>query len=464
MFRFRPFRGRAALPALALCLCSCSTGASPRPLDTRALVAEVRAVRTAAPRGSAMTLDEATAIMRRNNPAITEARAAWAATVTVANVRTPLPNPEIALGPVLLGGAGIMSAPAAGLEAAIAWAVPLARTHVLQDHVNCVLREAAFARAAAVERQEYLALRRDYTLSALELERVAAWEELTKSAEKGAAIARRLVDAGQATAVDVRLLDLGTERARADRLSAEGLANERRHALAARIGLAPDGVMAPSSGLLPALESNTPDIRQIQATVVSQHPDLAVLRAEYLVAEKQLRLEAGRAIPAFGLGASYERELGVDRVGLPFALEIPIFDRNQPGIARACARRDEIRARYVAALQRLLGATSTAHARLETQRQRLAVMNAKVRPASEKTVAAAKAGLDVGSVDPLRVLAVVRAQREVEVDALAARIAVYEAWADLEQAAGVPLLHWPTIVVSPANAGVPPAPAGGEGN
>lgn len=455
MVSIRPIRGPAAL--LALCLGTGCAGTPPeRPLVTSALLAEVAAARTAPPRGSAMTLAEAAAVMRRNNPAIREARAAWTAASAVARVRTPPPNPEISLGPVLLAGAGVVSAPAAGLEAALSWAVPLGRTHVLQDHVNCVLREAAFARAAATERREYLALRHDFAMAALELEREAAWTALTESAESGAAVGRKLVDAGLASAIDVRLLDLGAERARADRQVAQGRAKEKRYALAERIGLAPDGVTAPDAALLPSLETNVPVIEAIHAAVSAQHPDLAVLRADYLVAEKQLRLEAARAIPGFGLGASYERELGVDRVGLPFSLEIPIFDRNQPAIARACARRDEIRAKYVAALHRILGATSTAFVRLETQRRHLAVMNAKVSPASAKTVDAARASLEAGSVDPLRVLEVLRAEREVAIEALAARIAVYEAWAGLEQAAGLPLMHWPTVVAS--------AGADGEGN
>ncbi len=457
MVRSCPPWGRAALCAVTLTLCSACSSAPPRkPLDCRALLDEVRTARSAAPLGSVMTLDEATAIMRRNNPAIQEARANWSVAARVASVRTPPPNPEIALGPVLLWGLGVASPPGAGVESALSWAIPLAQMHVLQDHVNAVLREAAFAEAAAIERGEYLSLRSDYMLAALELERVAAWDDINKASEDGAAIARRLVDAGQATAIDVRLLDLTVERTRAARLAARGRANERRTALAGRMGLSPSGVVAPSSVLVPALDANVPDLDAVKAAVVSQHPDLAVLRAQYLVAEKQLRLEAGRAIPGFGFRGSYERELGVDRVGLPFALEIPIFDRNQPGIARACAERDRIRTRYVAALQRLLSGVETAYARLQTERTRLDVMQAKVQPASQKTVEAARASLEVGSMDPLRVVEVLRAERDVALEAIDARIDVYEAWAGLEQAAGVPLLHWPTVVSS--------APAGGEGN
>ena len=77
-----------------------------------------------------------------------------------------------------------------------------------------------------------------------------------------------------------------------------------------------------ATSALPSLETNVPVIEEIHAAVATQHPDLAVLRADYIVAEKQLRLEAARAIPGFGLGASYERELGIDRVGLPFALVV----------------------------------------------------------------------------------------------------------------------------------------------
>lgn len=438
-----PSRGAALAAVLLLALASCTTPVPPQPLDPDALLASVRAARNEAQPQDSLTLASAVERMRRNNPAIREARAAWQAADAVARIKTPPPNPTLSFGPLLLGGSDILSSGDLGFDAALGWAVPLGNPRALRDDINRVRAEAALASAVAVERETYLALRRDYGAAILERDRAAARLALGETASAAVDVGRRLAEAGQATAVDVRLLELDAERAHAEAIAASGDADARQHALAARIGLAATHARAPDPSGLPALPTDVPSLAELETAAVAGDPHLAVVRAQYVVAEKELRLQVIEAMPDFEMGMGLENEAGNLTLGLPFGIELPLWDRNQPGIAAACAARSEIRVRYSAALQRLLADVAAARARLVAARNAHEALVARVHPASQRTLAAARAGLDAGSIDALRYVEVLRAEREVAVDVLATRIGVYTAWSDLEDAAGVPLLRFP---------------------
>jgi outer membrane protein TolC len=209
-------------------------------------------------------------------------------------------------------------------------------------------------------------------------------------------------------------------------------------------------VALPGEEALPALPETVPALDTLEEAALVHHPRLAALRASYLVAEKELRLEVADALPDLEMGLDYDNEDGDRTLGLPLGIEIPLFDRNQQGIVSACARRDEIRVRYRAALQRLLSEVATAHARLEARRATRAVLTAAVEPASRRTLETARRGLEAGTLDVLHYLEVLRAERAAALESLDARIAEHEAWLELEQAAGVPLLTFPGQPAAPA--------------
>lgn len=446
MSRASPLRGALLLAVAALLPAACTRARAPRPLDADALLGAVRAERiTSAHAGRPLTLAEAAARMRRTHPDVREARADWTVADAVARTKTPYPNPTVSLGPLLLGGADVLSAATWGVELAMGWIVPIANPPRLADDMNRVRAGAAFARAAAAERSAYLDLRRAYAAAILGAEGAATRERLQEAAQAAAAAGLLMAEAGQATLVDVRLLELDAERAEADRLNAQATQEQARHEFAARVGLHPEHVGAMDAALLPPLPASVPPLRDLEDGAAAGHPTLDVLRAEYLVAEKDLRVEAAAANPNIEIGAELEREPPDTRIGLPLGIEIPIFDRNQVGIARACAERDAVRERYRAALHRLLADLATARAHLEGRRAVFAALEARVRPASERTLVAARAGLEAGSIDALRYLEAVRAERAVAVDIVDARREVYEAWSGLEVAAGMPLLLFPEV-------------------
>ena len=144
------------IPLLVL---GCSTPDVRQPLDetriTRCVV-EARASRTS---GQPLSLGEAVERMRKNNPRIQRARAAYRTAGMVAATRTPRANPSIDVAPLLVGQPDILSGVRMGVDLFLGWSVPLTGRLRMQDDLNAVTANAALVDAAKTEREEYLLLR-----------------------------------------------------------------------------------------------------------------------------------------------------------------------------------------------------------------------------------------------------------------------------------------------------------------
>ncbi len=440
-----------SLLALFLALTSCRTPLVRHvPLETPGLPARVEAARSLPRRAGCTDPDlrfrAAVCRLRRHNPRVVDARAEAMTSQALARTPAPLPNPTLAVGPVLLSSlAGIESA-AWGIEAALGWSVLLGGKRQMLDGLHLQEARAATVHAVAVEREEYLGLRRDWidaTMRARE-ERVRAL--LLTATEEARDGLSELVQAQSATAVDLLLLDLDARRLDADQIGAEAQTALARAALAKRIGADTDDVAAPSLASIPVRPAVVPPLTELQAVALAGHPELDRIRADYTVAEQRLRLEAARAIPDLSFGGTYEREEwlgGINRFGLPLGIELPIFDRNQKSIAEACARRDALRQRFEAAYTRILGEIEQARELLTRRREQMRRLEVNVTPAAVEALETGKRALLAGETDALRFVDLLRSTRDVEREQVEALREVYLAWAGLEQAVGGPLLRFP---------------------
>ncbi len=467
-----PPRPLASLPQLAtrtcvaglagLALAACRAPAVPRvPLETACLPARIDAARSLTPPSTpcpstpstrpatpASSLRFSTAVgrLRDHNPRVVEARADARPAQARGSTATPLPNPEIALGPVMLSGLDGVRSVAWGLEGALGWKVLLGGKRQMMNGLNAQNARAANVRAVATEREEYLGLRRSWIQAALGAYEEAVRAKLLATTREARDGVEDLVRVRSSTAVDLVLLDLDTRRLDADQVDAVAQTIAARAALAQRIGARTDDVDAPPMASLPTLPSDVPSIARLRAVALAGHPALDRIRAEYAVAEQRLRLEAANAIPDLDIAGTYEREdaaYGLNRLGLPLGIELPIFDRNQPAIAEATARRDALRERFEAAYTRILGELEAAHALLLRRRERARRFDEDVEPAAVAALSTGRQALLAGETDALRFIDLLRSTREVEREKVQATRELYLAWAELERAIGAPLLRFP---------------------
>jgi len=405
----------------------------PKPLDPQEILKDVLSQRwTAAPAGE-LSYADARALLRTHNPRVREAHAAYKTETAVAAVKTPLPNPSFGIGPTWVDSGS-------GVDAELGWSILLGGKRKITDELNAIRAERALAETVAVEREEVLALRREFLRLAAATHLRIARQDLVASAAEAHGLVVRLVEAAQATALDVKEAELEHLEAQADLIEAEEAEGEARSRLAARAGSLAESFVVTD---LPARPSAVPGADELHELLMRDNPDLARLRARYLVAEKELHKEIAGQYPNLDIGAIFEREDGGTKWGLGIAITLPVFDRNQPAIARADAHRDEFRTRFEAQVARGVAGIDLARRRLAARQRRYTLVREKIRPAAQETLALMRKTMDAGAAGVLRLLAVHRQQRRRHVEMVEAEFAVFEAWADLESACGAPLLRFP---------------------
>jgi len=180
--------------------------------------------------------------------------------------------------------------------------------------------------------------------------------------------------------------------------------------------------------------------------MVFNHPDLARLRGQYEVAERSLRLEVAKQYPDFRIGPNFENDVGERKsvIGLTLGIEIPVFDRNQQGVASAKQRREEVRVKYEAAANRSLAALDRALHSYKVAIEKARLLKTVVLPKAEANIGLAKKSVEAGAMDSLRLLETERALRAVRIEALETEFSVRNAFIALEQAVGYPLVKFPT--------------------
>ncbi len=417
-----------------LVLAACQSYAA-RPLDPQDILRKVEAERTT----GELTFAAARERLRTHGPRVREARAEYEAAQAIAAVKTPLPNPTLEFGPTLLDGGR------SGAEGALGWTVWLSARRRLADDLNAVRADAARVEAAAVLREEYLGLRREWVACVFALREVKLRAALIALIESRRTALRR---GGAATALDESRFALLAGRAELERMGAGQRAVTAQAALAVRLGVRPESVRPDA---LPGLPGDNPGAAELRDLMLRDLPALARLRARYLVAEKELRLEVAKQYPGLEIALPFEREGGQNKYGLALGIEIPLFDRNQAGIAAARAQRRSVRVHFESAVARTVAGIDAASATLARGRVRWVFARDQIKRRAADLAAAATSALRAGTADAVAYLDAVEAGYEAELDVMASERAWLEAWLDLEAACGAPLLRFPKTRLAEEN-------------
>jgi len=175
-------------------------------------------------------------------------------------------------------------------------------------------------------------------LQARELEQLAKIEkEIVRSL---AEFERRRLDAGAGTLIDLNLALAAEGRAQRQVELAIAAETAARATVAERIGLPPADVPR-LDGELPESWPSAAPLQTLEARALAQRQDLAALKSESEAAAARLRLEQSLAAPNLVVGLATGREADREDLDTLIAgVTIPLFNRNQGGIATARANQD----------------------------------------------------------------------------------------------------------------------------
>ena len=393
----------------------------------------------------AFTFPRAVALMKANSPALKELRAEHDTAQTLACVKTPLPNPAFEAGP--LYGFGPKVSPLYRLQpfGSLSFSIPTGQRLKRQDEYNQAAAEVAFIETQARHRELFLELRKEFTRLALSKQRIEKRRELAESAAKSTAVTRKLIEAGLATELDAGLIELEQVKLKTEEFVAESESIIIRGDLSRMIGVHADHFTLLPAEMLNPLPATMPTLDELRTILLNNSTDLARMRARYELAERELHLALAKQYPDFKIGPKFENERGERKttVGLTLGIDLPIFDRNQQGIATAKQKREEIRIKYEAAANRALASLDRAYANNRLASEKLKLINTLVLPRANANVALAQKALNAGTSDTLKYLETERGQRTVVLDALDTELALRGTWVELEQAVGYPLTTFP---------------------
>lgn len=425
-------RLRALVPPLLVCaqLGACVSH-PPVPLDPRQVLAEIVQSR-ALPDDAITTLDEAERLLIERSPRLTLARAELASAERPAGIETPLPNPEVSAAAVYLPGS---RGDRVGTEFGLDWTVWLDDRREQEQALRVAHAERARVALEVVHAEERIALRAAWWEFAGAAAALETAEQQVRLADRSIQYSRQRIESGVATGLELRELELERVRAETERLTRRMALVEARSAVAARLGVRADALAAAEVASDPV---ELPDVDALTAAL-PDGPRARLRESEYRVTELDLALEVTRQVPGLGFGLTKEREGGSSRWALGPSIELPLFDRNQLGIAAALGRRDEARVAYETALRLGVGEVEAAVARIELRLAQTDLLRRRAVPIAREVVQLAERAMADGLDSSLRYLDALRVERELALDLIDAQRDLRAAWSALEAAVGTPL-------------------------
>jgi len=166
----------------------------------------------------------------------------------------------------------------------------------------------------------------------------------TELARRLAEIARKRLDSGSATQIEVNLALAQMGRDERTLYLTQGAYSHARAFLAETIGLDPADPPEPA-GELEVPTASLPSLTELVGEALELREDLTSLRHTLRAAQAQRKVAKREVVPNMRLGAFYEKEEGTDRiVGAAVGFSIPIFNRNRGAIAEAEAVQRQVQA------------------------------------------------------------------------------------------------------------------------
>lgn len=311
------------------------------------------------------------------------------------------------------------------------------RRAVAEASLSAARASYAQARRAVLVEAALAFVRAVHDRQRLETERTEA-----QLARSFADLVERRLEVGTATALDLALAQAGLARAEQSAALAEGTYRTSQARLAQVVGIAGATRVEPV-GELPPLPS-APDLEETLSRAMAVRGDLEAARSRVEAAEARLRLARADRLPNLTLGLRAGREEGDDIAGFGLSLPLPLFERNQGGIAAAEAELAATRADL--ALQELAvrREVATAHTRLTASLEARRLARRLGMTPLEEGLELLERSFEAGKVGAAELLVyrreLVAGRRQV----IEAEAEAWESSMELAVAAGTPLpgLEW----------------------
>lgn len=243
--------------------------------------------------------------------------------------------------------------------------------------------------------------------------RVGATREFLTRVDQILAVVDKMEAAGEMARTEARLFRIERANKAAELAALESRGREASLRLRQLMGMSPDAQMElRGGGVAVAMET---DAERVDAAHLERwNMAMAVVMAEYEVAEKALELEVRKQYPDIQLSPGLGREEGQDQVLLGVSLPVPLLNANARAIAEARAEREVARAAVEATLEETVWAVRAAQERVAAATARRRSFEADVVPLVDAQYADARTMARMGEVNTLVLLESLTRQQEAK--------------------------------------------------
>lgn len=247
------------------------------------------------------------------------------------------------------------------------------------------------------------------------------------------------LEAGAGTQLDLNFARAATGRVRQALQEALVARARARTALAEAVGVDPVDPPVPT-GPGPEPWATLPPVFVLVERALDARPDLVADRSALEMARLQVELQRSLALPNLRASVFSRREEGDEITGGAIGIAIPLFDRNQGGIARSEAAESNAAADLAATELSVRRSVADAYARYESATQAVRALDALVVGTLEESLALLGRALEAGKVSAGEVIVLQRELVEAQRQHVQAELDLATARSDLRLAVGQPAL------------------------
>jgi len=376
--------------------------------------------------GQPLSEEQAVVLALWNNPAFHEALVELDLTKADLIQAGLLPNPEFIY---------FFSAVGKPFKYALEFPIEALYLRPLRLKATAAENERASARLTQLALDLIRDTRQAYADLRFAHDRVNVADRAVKLREEIAKLAEARLKAGDASELEVSTARVDALQARLDRIRVETdipVAEERLRNLT--------GLSQFTFPLVPDKTAFDPlaisGVEELVAEAVQTRPDAVAADQAALAAEERLRIARIGWVRFLGILDASSGRLTGHEFGPALRMTVPIFNRNQGGIARAEAELDQLTRRRLTVHNQIIQDVRTAFARYQQARTELELLRRKTRPEVEAAIRRAEAAFAKGNATYLIVL---ETNRQL-IDTLAREAQLYadlrRAWAELERNVG----------------------------
>ena len=251
--------------------------------------------------------------------------------------------------------------------------------------------------------------------------RVTLQKELLARLDELLRLVERLEKAGEYTRVDARVFRIERLTRLTDLESLESKAAEAELHVRSLMGLSAKAPVQLVVGTAYTPRNALTEDRRV--ALEARNPELAALRAEYEVSEATLRREVRGQYPDLTIGPGGGSDEGDSRAILGLSLPLPLWNRNQQGVAEALAQRDLARTQFQAGYERIAIALDTATIQHRTATSQRKKIETEIVPLVDEQESDTRKMAAAGRLDPLLILDALTRQQDAKQRLLEASVA-----------------------------------------